>query len=103
MLLQNIVSIDNTGKTFPCIQVFYISESARTFCFIIKIWATYFFYDCPRPAIWCGDFVAGLTAAVTQQAAQDATTQQAKVLREESPDLLQLDPLLTASLFTADS
>jgi hypothetical protein len=88
MLLQNIVGIDNTGKTFPCMQVFYISESACTFCFIIKIWATYFFYDCPGPAIWCGDFAAGLTAAVAQQAAQDAAAQQAEVLREESPDPL---------------
>jgi len=84
-------------------QVFYISESARTFRFIMKIWATYFFYDCPGPAIWCGDFTAGLTAAVAQQAAQDAAAQQAEVLREESPDLLQLDPLPTAPPYESDS
>ena len=71
LLLQYVVGIDNTGKTFPVLQVFHISESARTFCFIMNIWRTYFFYDCPGPAVWCGDFAAGLTAAVAQQAVKD--------------------------------
>jgi hypothetical protein len=110
MLLQNVVGIDNTGKTFPCMQVFHISESARTFRFIMKIWATYFFYDCPGPAIWCGDFAAGLTAAVAQQAAQDAAVRrqgafevEQAVMREESPDPLQIDPLPTAPSNDLDS
>jgi hypothetical protein len=47
LLLQHVVGIDNTGKTFPILQVFHISESARTFRFIMDIWRTYFFYDCP--------------------------------------------------------
>ena len=37
LLLQNVVGIDNTGKTFPAMQLFHISESARLFRFVIKI------------------------------------------------------------------
>jgi hypothetical protein len=64
LLLQNIVGIDNTGKTFAALQLFYISESARFFRFVAKIWGTYFFYDCPGPSVWCADFAAGVSAAV---------------------------------------
>src|SRR6266487_2352930 len=42
----------------------------------MRIWSTYFFYDCPGPSVWVGDFVAGLTAAVAQQAAQDAAREE---------------------------
>jgi hypothetical protein len=37
LLLQNVVGIDNTGKTFPALQLFHISESARLFRFIMKL------------------------------------------------------------------
>jgi hypothetical protein len=102
LLLQHVVGIDNTGKTFPVLQVFHISESARTFCFIMNIWRTYFFYDCPGPAVWCGDFAAGLTAAVAQQAVKDAiAARKAEELAlskgKEDPFNID-DPLLTAPL-----
>jgi hypothetical protein len=37
MLLQNVVSVDNTGTTFPMMQVYHTSEDARTFRFIMSI------------------------------------------------------------------
>ena len=107
LLLQHVVGIDNTGKTFPVLQVFHISESARTFCFIMNIWRTYFFYDCPGPAVWCCDFAAGLTAAVAQQAVKDAiAARKAEELAlskgKEDPFNID-DPLPTAPLWEADS
>jgi hypothetical protein len=114
LLLQHVVGIDNTGKTFPILQVFHISKSARTFRFIMDIWRTYFFYDCPGPAVWCGDFAAGLTAAVAQQAVKDAIAARKaeklalskgkEVERSVLPGPLNIDDLLsTAPLWEADS
>jgi hypothetical protein len=114
LLLQNVIGIDNTGKTFPSMQLFHLSESARAFRFIQHIWSTYIFYDCPGPAVWCGDFAAGLSSAIAQLAAEDAaaaskTAEEAaskgkEVSRAKSPDTLQMDdPLPTAPLYEADS
>jgi hypothetical protein len=114
LLLQNVIGIDNTGKTFPSMQLFYLSESARAFRFIQHIWSTYIFYNCPGPTVWCGDFAAGLSSAIAQLAAEDAaaaskTAEEAaskgkEVSRAKSPDTLQIDdPLPTAPLYEADS
>jgi hypothetical protein len=72
MLLSSVVGIDNTGSTFTCMHLFHINESARFFRFCEQIWMTYFFYDCPGPAVWCGDFAAGFTAAMAESAALQA-------------------------------
>jgi hypothetical protein len=69
MLLSSVVGINNTGSTFTCMYLFYINESARFFRFCEQIWMTYFFYDCPGPAVWCGDFAAGFTAVMAESAA----------------------------------
>jgi hypothetical protein len=72
LLLQSVIGIDNTGKTFSFLHSFSLNEAARTFEFLMKIWETHFFYDCPGPAVIAGDFSKGLTAAVARKAAQDA-------------------------------
>ena len=72
LLLQSVIGIDNTGKTFSFLHSFSLNEAARTFEFLMKIWETHFFYDCPGPAVIAGDFSKGLTAAIARKAAQDA-------------------------------
>ena len=113
LLLSNVIGIDNTGKTFLSLHLFYTSESKRLFCFVLEIWRTYFFYDdCPGPAVWCRDFAAGFTAAMAEQAAEhtaalrkaklDTSSKAKERAHSDSLDLLQ-DPLPTAPPYEADS
>ena len=102
LLLQDVIGIDNTGKTFPIMHLFHVNEAARFFHFVRKVLATYFFYDCPGPAVWCGDFAAGLTAAIAQVAAEEALSK-GKELARDSPNPLEMDPLPTAPPYELDS
>jgi hypothetical protein len=115
MLLQHVIGIDNTGKTFPCLQMFHPTENTRAFRFVESIWRTRFFYDCPGPAIWCADFAAGLASAYAEIAAEEAraakraeekATLQGKgkeVAHSVSATPLKGDPPSRATSYKADS
>ena len=59
-----MVSITNTGKTFPLAYCYIISESAKLFDFVGGELTKYVFYDCPEAAVICVDFTKGLGAAI---------------------------------------
>jgi hypothetical protein len=69
--LAVMVSIDNTGHTFPMAFMFITSESAKSFQFASECLTDLCFYNCPQPELICGDFSKGLGAAVALKAAQD--------------------------------
>jgi hypothetical protein len=84
LLLQNVIGVDNTGKTFPAMQLLHTKESARLFQLIVKIWQTYYFYDCPGPGVWCADFCAGVTACVAQEAVAQKAAAEAAAAKPNS-------------------
>ena len=86
-------------------QVYHVSESVQTFCFIIKLWEKYFFYDCLGLAVICADFAAGLTAAIVRKATEDAEeASRAKAVNSKGKEVtVNEDLLLSAPPYNADS
>ncbi len=82
--LQQVVGIDNTGKTFPILQAFVTSESADVFRFIDYILTTFFFYDCPGPSVLVRDFAKGLACAVAQLGVEQICATKAKEQEQSS-------------------
>jgi hypothetical protein len=80
--LLNIVSIDNTNKTFPLAQAFITTESAVSFRFIQDMLSKYVFYNYPEPTVIVRDFAKGLAKAVALKAAEDAAKKRAKAPNE---------------------
>jgi hypothetical protein len=72
MLLQCFVRINNTDYTFDFLQAFSAAKLGRIVRFILEVLLTYYFYNCPRFAVFTEDFGSGLTAEFAQKAAQDA-------------------------------
>jgi hypothetical protein len=75
--LSNMVSIDNTGKTFLLAQDFIVSESAESFQFVQEGLSKFVFHCCPEPAVIAGDFSKGLAKAVALKARKDVEAQKA--------------------------
>jgi hypothetical protein len=88
--LSVMVSIDNTGATFPVAYCYITSESAASFKWIAEQLTKLAFWDCPKPTLIVGDFSKGLRAAI---AAKAATNLAAKVAESVSlkPKELDLD------------
>ena len=80
--LLNIVSINNTNKTFPLAQAFITTESAVSFRFIQDMLLKYVFYNYPEPTVIVRDFAKGLAKAVALKAAEDAAKKRAKAPNE---------------------
>jgi hypothetical protein len=98
--LSNMVSIDNTSKTFPLAQAFIVSESAESFQFVQEEGLSKFvFHCCPEPAVIAGDFSKGLAKAVALKARKDVEARKAAIFytrivaeASESPIASSLSP-----------
>jgi len=66
-----MIGITNTGYSFPLAYCYIITESAKSFEFVVHQLTKYVFYDCPEPAVIVADFTKGLGASLTAKAVQD--------------------------------
>jgi hypothetical protein len=90
-----MVSITNTGKTFPLASCYIMSESAKSFDFVEGELTKYVFYDCPEAAVICADFTKGLGASIAARALresgiEDEAVQERQLEPGELPDVTAL-------------